>query len=111
MEYNFNGQTTIINSPIGNNNTYHNNTYYNEPLTDDDWKNIEKIFDLSLKEMSNDSYLHSFFNESKKYASNKDKKGLKNFFEKNCTEFIKNVFYNMASTGIIALLSKIGIFI
>lgn len=106
MAFNFNGQTTIINSQIGN-----NNAYYYELLTDNDWKSIENIFDQKLKKLKNDSDLHSFFKESKKYASNKDTKGMKILFEKNCTEFIKNVFYNMASTGIIALLSKIGIFI
>lgn len=105
MAINFNGQTTIINSQIGNNNT----AYYNDSLTEDDWKNIEIFFDQSLKEMSNNSDLYHFFNESKKCASDKNATTLKQHFKKNCTEFIKNVLYNMASTGIIALLSKIGV--
>ena len=111
MAINFNGQTTIIDSQIGDKNTYHNNVYYNEPLTENDWKKIEKFFIQSLKEMGNNPDLHNFFEDSKKYASSKDNRGLQNHFKKNCTEFIKNVLSNMASTGILTLLSKIGIHI
>ena len=107
MEFNFNGQTTVINSQIGNNNTYNNNS-----LAENDWENLREIFSQLLQEMrNNDSDSYLFFDESIKYTFNKDKKGLKNHFKKNCTEFIKNVIYNMASTGIITLLSKIGIFL
>lgn len=106
MAINFNGQNTIINSQIGD-----HNTYYNNSLTENDWENLEKIIDQLLKELSDNSDLCCFFNKSKKYASTKNEAGLKDHFKKNCTEFIKNVLYNMASTGIIALLSKIGIII
>lgn len=105
MAINFNGQTTIINSQIGDNNT----AYYSDSLTENDWKNIEHFFDKSLKEMDNASELYYFFNESKKCASDKNATALKHHFKKNCTEFIKNVLYNMTSTGIISLLSKIGV--
>lgn len=105
MAINFNGQTTIINSQIGNNNT----AYYNDSLTEDDWKNIEHFFTKSIKEIDNDCELYDFFNESKKYASDKNAVELKHHFKKNCTEFIKSVIYNMASTGIISLLSQIGV--
>lgn len=106
MEFNFNGQTNIINSQIGNNNTFNN-----EPLSENDWKNIENFFDQKLKEVGTDSDLCHFFSKSKTYASDKNTKGLKEFFEKNCNEFIKNVLYNMASARIITILSKIGIII
>ena len=111
MEINFNGNATINNSSIGNNNAVYNTAYNNESLTDNDWKSIENIFDQKLKELGNDSDLRYFFSESKKLASTKDKKGLKYHFKNDCTDFIKNVLYNMASTGIITLLSKIGILI
>lgn len=107
MAINFNGHTTIINSQIGDNNT----TYYNDSLTENDWKNLERFFDQSLKEINNDSNLYRFFSESKKCASDKNTVALKDHYKRNCTEFIKNVLYNMASTSIITLLSKIGIFI
>lgn len=105
MAINFNGQTIIIDSQVGD----HNTMYNNKSLTENDWKMIEQIFDQKLKELTDNSELHHFFDESKKYASNKDKVGLQFHFKKNCSEFVKNVLYNMASTGIIALLSKIGI--
>lgn len=107
MAINFNGQTTITYSQIGDNNT----AYYSHSLIENDWKNIEHFFDKSLKEMDNDSELYYFFNEAKKCASDANATALKHHFKKSCTEFIKNVLYNMASTGIIVLLSKIGIFI
>lgn len=107
MAINFNGQTTIISSQIGDNNT----AYYNDSLSESDWKIIENNFNQLLKEMSKESDMYHFFETSNKYISSKDAVGLKNHFKKNCTEFIKNVFYNMASTGIISLLSKIGIII
>lgn len=106
MAINFNGQTTILNSQIGD-----NNTYYNGSLTENDWKSLEHIFEQKIDEFHSDSDLYRFFNESKKFVSDKNKEGLKNHFKKNCTEFIKNVLYNMASTGILTLLSKIGIYI
>lgn len=104
MAINFNGQTNILYSQIGD-----NNTYYNESFTENDWKNIENIFNQQLMELDNNSDLYYFFSESKKYASDKNEKGLKIFFQKHSVEFLKNVFYNMSSTGIIALLAKIGI--
>lgn len=104
MAINFNGQTTIINSQIGDNNT----AYYSHSLTENDREKIH-FFDKTLKEMDNDSELYDFFNESKKCASDKKATALKHHFKKNCTEIIKNVLYNMASTGIISLLSKIGV--
>lgn len=106
MAFNFNGQTTITNSQIGD-----NNIYYNELVINDIWKNIEDIFEQKANELKNDSYLCYFFNESKKYASNKNKNGLIIFFERYTKDFLKNVFYNISSTGIITLLDKIGIHI
>lgn len=107
MAINFNGQTTIINSQVGDNNT----AYYNDSLTENDWKNIEIFFDKLLKEMGNNSELYYFFHESRQYASDKNTATLKQHFKKNCTEFIKNILYNMASNEIKTLLSKIGIVI
>ncbi len=72
-------------------------------------KNIENIFSQKLGELDSDSDLYYFFNESKKYASDKNEKGLKEFFQKHGIEFLKSVFYNRFSAGIITLLAKIGI--
>lgn len=104
MVINFNGQTTIEKSQFGDNNTYNN-----ESFIENDWEKIEDIFNQKLMELDNNSDLYYFFSESKKYASNKNENGLKNFFQKYSVEFLKNVLYNMSSTGIIALLAKIGI--
>lgn len=110
MKCKFDKYTTITNSQIGDNNTY-NNTYNSKSLSEDDWDKIEKAFDQLLNKMCNNPDLHRFFDNSKKYASNKDQKGLKDYFKKNCTEFIKNILYNVASTEIITLLAKKGIII
>ena len=47
--------------------------------------------------------------EGKKFVSDRDENGIKNFVKIHLNEFSKNIFYNITSAGIIALLSKIGI--
>lgn len=106
MEFIFNGNNQIINSQMGENNIYNNEIQVN-----DVWKKIENIFDQKANELKNDSDLCYFFDESRKYAYEKDKNGLMIFFERYTKDFLKNVFYNIASTGIITLLDKIGIHI
>lgn len=105
MEFKFE-QCTIQNSQIGN-----ENTMYNNSLTDDDWEKIRNIFEQKMHEDGMDLNAYRLLNESQKYITARNEKGIKNFVKAHAIELSKNIFYNITSTSIIALLSKIGIYI
>ena len=68
MKYNFN-QCNLGNIQIGGKQNVMNNapTYNMEPLTENEWKYIEQIFDQKLQEIKNGTNSYRFLNESKKY--------------------------------------------
>lgn len=100
-------QCNITDSQIGENNII----YKTESLTENDWICLERLFEQKLKEFNPNSEQYQFLNKSKKYISNKDKNRLINFIKKHSIDFLKNVFYNISSTEIVKLISKIGVFI
>lgn len=95
----------MTNTQIGENNYMNIAT----SVSDDEWKKLELFF-KERSEMVEKEY--SFLaKEAENYVKKRDKKGLKEFIHRYVPEFTAGIFCNLASSGIVDLLQKFGIWL
>lgn len=100
MKYKFKGET-IINSIIGDYGTINNTG------NDSDLIRFEKLGKAQLEKTNPESPNYNILAIAVEYAENKEKEKLITFIKKFSLETWKNVFYSMASTGIIEIIKRL----
>lgn len=95
----------MTNTQIGKNNYMSIST----SISDDEWKKLESFFDEKLETVEKEYCF--LVKEAGNYVKRRDKKGLKEFIHRYVPEFTTGIFCNLASSGIVGLLQKFGIWI
>lgn len=95
----------MTNTQIGENNYMSIET----SVSDNEWEKLELFFRERAETVEKK---YSFLaKEAENYVKKKDKKGLKEFIHRYLPEFTAGIFCNLASSGIVDLLQKFGIWI
>ena len=96
---------TLNNSQVGDKNFMS----ISNPVINKDWEELEKFFESKLQMLEKDTIYYFLAKEAEDYTKKRDKKGLKDFIQKYASEFASGIFCNIASTGIINILERLGI--
>lgn len=109
MGLKINGDMNAQNVQIGNNNTM-TVTYGGEDgiLQEKDWEELEKFLDMRLNELSGEENAFVLAEKGLAYAERRDEKGLKGFLARNKESFFCNVMSDIASSGLVLLLSRLS---
>lgn len=108
MELIVNGNINASNVQTGDINTMTITTERGkEILQEKDWKELEEFFNERLVELVKDEDLYVLTNKGLSYVKKKDEKGFKGFLARNRENFFSNILSNMASSGMLMLLSEL----
>lgn len=97
--FRINGNINATNVQNGDYNTMH----IEKQIVEIDWKTLEKSFlEIDWRELSNDDKKLLF--GSLDCIKREDKNGIKKIIKSNCGEFVKNICYNLAASGLIEII-------
>ncbi len=110
MELKLNGDINAGNIQIGETNTM-TITYEEkkELLQEKDWEELEKFLSIRLTELTENRNLYMLTKKGLDYAEKRDEKGFKGFLVKNKDNFFCNVLSEIASSGLVLLLSRLSL--
>lgn len=100
----------IINSQFGNGNTMYN-AYEpkTEVLQEKHWDELIIFLSKRLNELEHDSESYKIADSALEYSKQRNETGLKNFVNSNKEAFFTNVLSDIASSGLLYVLSKLFI--
>lgn len=109
MNLHLNGNITVMNGQMGDVNTMTINCSDSKVvLQEQDWNELDRFLRMRLSEVHENENSYMLVKESLNYTEKRDEMGLKGFLKRNKESFINNVISNVASSGIICLLSKLN---
>ncbi len=109
MNFNLNGNMTVVNGQFGDTNTMWINNSKNEHILEEqDWTELQNFISMRIGQLSKEEESYLIAKESLQYIEKKDEIGLKGFLKRNRESFMNNVLSNVASSGLIFLLSKLN---
>lgn len=109
MELKLNGNINATNMQIGDNNIMTVTSVKKKGVFQEkDWKELEDFLSARLTELSRDENSYAVAKKSLDYVVKKDEKGFRKFLARNKESFFCNVLSDVASSGLILLLSKLS---
>lgn len=109
MNLTLGGNITVTHGQIGDNNTMTINHAENDNvLLEHEWMELKEFLYARLPDLSKNEESYILAKESLNCIEKKDETKLKSILNRNRESFINNVLSNVASSGIILLLSKLG---
>lgn len=110
MELRLNGNINARNVQIGDTNTM--TVTYEEKesiLQEKDWEELKKFLNMRLAELGKNENSYILAKEGLGYVEKRDERGLKGFLARNKEGFFCNVLSDIASSGLVLLLSRLGV--
>lgn len=109
MELKINGNINAQNVQMGESNMM-TITYEERKgiLQEKDWKELEEFLNERLAELVEDKSTYALADKGLSYTKKRDERGLKGFLTRNRENFFCNVLSNVASSGMVLLLSGLA---
>ncbi|EOS30262.1 MAG: hypothetical protein HFI04_15020 [Lachnospiraceae bacterium] len=109
MGFKINGDINARNMQIGDNNlmtVIHEGE--EELLREKDWEELKKFLNIRLADLAGNENSFALAKKGLDYAERRDEKGLKGFLARNKESFFCNVMSDIASSGLVLLLSRLS---
>lgn len=109
MKIDFGEHNTIVNLQVGNDNymDIKGEGDFNNIIIDEEWKQLQFLLDKCLAEGTNNSFQFKILFNANEYVKRKDKRGLRDFINKNKDDFWTSVASSTVAAGLVEILKKI----
>lgn len=108
MQVNFGDGVSIGNMQVGDNNTMNAQTVNSQRLLgESDWSELGNFLERRLAESTEKDVYKPMIENTLSYVNHRDENGLKGFIKRNKESFFTNVMSDVASSGLILLLSRL----